>query len=151
WAAVAEAVVRYYDPKTVIDQNAIAKLLEPDFKPTKSCYTDDTIAADEKLATNREQLLMSALLLIDCFDHVHPIPGEPAPLKDVQDWIKGDAQGRRAVCARILWPDRAHFVAISGYYPGTKRLLVEDPWGPTTHDISYDDLAEHYTSIDARL
>jgi hypothetical protein len=95
---------------------------------------------------------MSVLLMTGCFADVHRVPDEPAPLAEVQRWIDGDEQGRRAVCARIRWPNgNAHFIAITGYRPGTKSLHVWDPWGPQSRNLTYDELGQHYSSLDGRL
>ena len=155
WAAVTEAVLRYYDPSSTLTQRDIARIMMPDLPDgdfSAACYTDLTVAQDEVLNSNQIQVLMSVLLVTGCFGDVHRIPDEPAPLRDVQRWIDGDAQGRRAVCARIRWPNgNAHFVAITGYRPGTNLLHVWDPWGPQSRNLPYEEFGEHYSSLDGRL
>ena len=154
WTAVAEAVARCYIPSKNLTQRDIAKLLMPRAKFEEPCYRIDDcdLEYDNCLDYNTPNLLMSALLLIDCYGKASPIPDKPAPLQDVQQWIDGDDRGRRAVCVRILWPDGdAHFVTITGYDRGSTLLHVLDPWGPRARNISYYELATHYTSVDTRF
>lgn len=161
WAAVAEAVARCYNAPTPHTQRDIAKTLMPELTETElnePCYHGLNGAQVEELRDlkcNKDQLLMSALLVTGCFDHPHPIPDGPAPLHDVTKWIDGGGPGRRhAVCVRIRWPNgRAHFVAITGYRKDkdTASLQVWDPWVAQSRILSYDELAQNYTSLDGNL
>jgi hypothetical protein len=138
WAAVGEAVARFYNPNTDCTQRAIAKLqLGPKFGYDAACGSDDG------LPSNIPETLQSVLNQFDC-DGGGDIPGRPAPLEKVQQQI----ENHRPVCVRVRWADgTGHFVVITGFVPGTERLYVEDPLGPNPHEVSYSVLSKGYKTL----
>jgi len=147
WAAVGEAVARFYDLGTAHTQRDIAKLEMPEFDYREDCYLVGQENEDELLPYNVPRILMCVLLRIGCYDHGCD-PDVPASLSDVQAWIDGDHLGRRAVCIRVKWPNGdAHFLTIDGYRRGTNWLHIWDSESGEAKEIRYDDLVSGYKDI----
>jgi hypothetical protein len=147
WAAVGEAVARFYGIGGGHAQRDLAKIEMPQFDYREACYVVGQENSDELLPYNIPRVLMSVLLGVGCYDHGYD-PDVPAPLGDVQAWLDGDRAGRRAVCVRIKWPNGdAHFVTIDGYRRGTNWLHVWDPASGDGKEIRYEELASSYRDI----
>jgi len=143
WAAVAEGIAKYYNPGSNCKQCRIAQRILRD--PDCCNFECGTV-----VRFNRPHSLVAALSLIDC-RATGMAPGQRLSLAELQSEIRAG----RPVCARIVWTDGnpsldiprngKHFVAITGYLPGTSKIRIRDPWFDDDV-IDYDEFCTDYQS-----
>jgi hypothetical protein len=112
WAAVTAGVVNLYRPGRT-DQDRVARhFLNARYPEDSAQYLEQVLAGESAL---RRSVIFAE---------------SPPTDADLEQMVRGEIDSGRPVCAEMTFPDRTHYVAISGYLPSTVGpvlLSVLDP------------------------